>query len=603
MILASDPSYSSVRCMYWDACHFAEGPLRFLLARVTADPQGMLEDARRCRVLASARCMLRNGTVYGISLQGPRDALTGACRVLAGVLAQHDYDESAFISIDRAIAGALQAAGYDAVRASLERNAPVCPRPVVDAAQVERLMLAVVNRHRSAHDGEPLASLPDALRSQPGGGDGGGDPAVAAYEQLLDVHGRTYSAGLRAVHGQSLDRLAVYNYIAARPGASRFRAQALQTLPWLLPMLSAPERGRISREVALIRGAVDDGAPLHDAVACAFDVPREVVRWLGGRTLPDSWQLDDVRVQRLLAALSWLPPERRPQSGAEFEDLMALCTVLARIVRFRNERGDLRMHAWAVRHGACMRRWLAECRQLGWAHDTRRRDPEAFATACTDASDFMATLVGAVQDRHGVGDEAAVTLAMRWTAGIGLRRLLGLSTQWHAQAFAGIEEPVPAGDAVDWPAILPEAMRFGDVAVVELTSSAQLAAEGRIMGHCVASYDQACYRGRSAIVSLRALSGAVRSTAELHLVEDGSMGVTVVQHRSAHNGAPDAGCVDALDTLVRYLNDEGAEPLLRARELFQRRQRQCARREADVRRGQAQEVAWRLAGGIPGPRP
>jgi hypothetical protein len=305
----------------------------------------------------------------------------------------------------------------------------------------------------------------------------------------------------------------------------------------------------------------------------------------------------------LLAALSWLPPERRPQSRAQFEDLVHLCTVLARIFQFPNNHGDLRTHAWSARHGSCMRRWLAECLQPGWALDARRRDPEAFEAECADASDFLSTLAEAVQDRHGVGDHAALALAMRWAAGIGLRRLLGLSRQWHAQAFHAAGELGAGSGVANWPAILPEPMRFGDVTVVELTSSAQLAAEGRRMRHCVATYDQACYRGHSAIVSLRAASGAVRSTAELHLAEDDGMRVVVKQHRSAHDSAPAAACARALDALVRYLNDDGAAPLLRARELFQRRQRQRARRDEDLRRGQSHETAWRLAGGVPGGQP
>ncbi|HBF52237.1 MAG TPA: hypothetical protein DDX04_19960 [Massilia sp.] len=116
------------------------------------------------------------------------------------------------------------------------------------------------------------------------------------------------------------------------------------------------------------------------------------------------------------------------------------------------------------------------------------------------------------------------------------------------------------------------------------------------MRHCVAMYDQACYRGHSAIVSLREASGAVRSTAELRLVEESSMRVAVEQHRSAENGAPDSACARALETLVRHLNAGDAEPLLRARSLFQRQHRERQHREQRVRRGQAHEAAWRLTG-------
>lgn len=113
--------------MQWVACDFAQGPLRFVLIHVTADPLGVLMGSPDCRALVSARCVLRSGMVYGIGMQGPRDALVDACRVLAGILPQHGYDESFFSDVDREIGDALQAAGYAAVRASLERNAAIIP--------------------------------------------------------------------------------------------------------------------------------------------------------------------------------------------------------------------------------------------------------------------------------------------------------------------------------------------------------------------------------------------------------------------------------------------------------------------------------------------
>ena len=74
------------------------------------------------------------------------------------------------------------------------------------------------------------------------------------------------------------------------------------------------------------------------------------------------------------------------------------------------------------------------------------------------------------------------------------------------------------------------------------------------------------------------------------------MRVAVEQHRSAENGAPDSACLRALETLVRHLNGASAEPLLRARSLFQRHYRERQRQDHRLRQGQAHEAAWRLAG-------
>ncbi|WP_311964522.1 hypothetical protein, partial [Acinetobacter baumannii] len=89
---------------------------------------------------------------------------------------------------------------------------------------------------------------------------------------------------------------------------------------------------------------------------------------------------------------------------AQFDDLMQLCGVLAAMFRFRDSFGDLRMTAWSALHGPCMRRWLAECMQPGWARDAMRRDWPGFAAECADASDFLGALVEAVASRQDGGD-------------------------------------------------------------------------------------------------------------------------------------------------------------------------------------------------------
>ena len=583
--------------MQWVAWAAMQGPLRFLLMHVTADPLGMLAGASGCRALASARCVLRSGIVYAVGLRGPRDVLPGACRVLAAALPQGGYDESAFVTLGLDIEAALQAAGYGAVHASLERHAPLVARPAMTAAQVDWLISSAVALHQPGGRSDAPRGLAGADH-----GDADLDPAVAAYLDALDDQARDYVAGECDGRGQPVDRLAVYNLIVGNGGTSRYRVQAVRVLPWLLPLLAAPKRGRTLPELAAIRATIDGAGPLHDAVACAFGVPREVVRWLGSRQLPGNWQLDDVRLGRLLAALSWLPPERRPCSPAQFGELMDLCGVLAGIFRFRNDRGDLRTRAWSALHGPCMRRWLAECGQPGWARDAMSRDRQGFAAQCADASDFLGALVDAVQHRQDAGDEAALGWVTRWAAGIGLRRLLALSRDWHANAFPALDMPADeaseASRGAHWPAILPEAMRFGEITVVELTSSAQLHAESVRMQHCVASYDRACHGGRSVIVSLRAVSGRVLSTAELRLVDGDRPRVAVEQHRAIRNGAPMAACERALEALVACLNDEAAAALLQARIRFQQHQRGRARLWQQARASHAHWAALRLAKGI-----
>ena len=60
-----------------------------------------------------------------------------------------------------------------------------------------------------------------------------------------------------------------------------------------------------------------------------------------------------------------------------------------------------------------------------------------------------------------------------------------------------------ASDIAGFDRIEGEGAKQRRFAIVELTSGAELLAEGRAMSHCVGSYAQSCASGRTAIFSLR----------------------------------------------------------------------------------------------------
>ena len=134
----------------------------------------------------------------------------------------------------------------------------------------------------------------------------------------------------------------------------------MHVLPWLLPMMIAHASGRQVQEAPGILAAIDAGLPLFDAVASAYNVPREVVRWLGRRSLPANWIVDAPHLQRLLAVLSWLAPEQRPRDLTGYADLAALAQSLSAPLDFC---GEMKQAAALVRIAPCMRRWLAQGRQ------------------------------------------------------------------------------------------------------------------------------------------------------------------------------------------------------------------------------------------------
>jgi hypothetical protein len=191
-----------------------------------------------------------------------------------------------------------------------------------------------------------------------------------------------------------------------------------------------------------------------------------------------------------------------------------------------------------------------------------------------------------------------------------LRRLVDLSRQWHALDLAAGGTLDADMDGLCWPRILPQPWQHGTTTVVELASSGQLVAEGVRMRHCVASFDQACHRGRSAIVSLRSEPEGIMSTAELRLCDDDGLYVEVGQHGSVQNSLPGRHHEEVLAALVQHLNSPDLAGYLRARRDFQDLQQLEAGQHAaklssyrEQRAGQGRELAWRLASDIPGAAP
>lgn len=92
-----------------------------------------------------------------------------------------------------------------------------------------------------------------------------------------------------------------------------------------------------------------------------------------------------------------------------------------------------------------------------------------------------------------------------------------LNRDWHrAVRDATIEaSKLDAGNTRSWPGLLLEPVDLGELVATELTTSAELVAEGIAMGHCVGGYTWNCMHGISRIVSLRTREGDSVTTMEI----------------------------------------------------------------------------------------
>lgn len=562
-------------CAGWEYHVFADGPLSRLLLHVVADPLAMLRHGEHGAARASVRLMLRGGNAFGASLTAPRASLRAVLLEVGAALAGQPYNASAFSALDTVVNAALLAAGHRLARINLEHSAPWLPRPVLMADQMGRLALGAV---RHAHGDAALDACPPALAAHWLQACALDDPAVRAWRSARDPHAVRHCATARAAHGVVPDSLVVHNFIASSTGNARNRAQAMTALPWLLPMLIAHASGRSVQEAPAILVAIDAGSPLFEAVAHAFDVPREVVRWLSRRTLPANWLVDVRRLRRLLTLLSWLAPERRPQNAAQFADLKTVAGALTAPLDFIDGVGQL---ATLDRMAPCMRHWLAHA----WPADV---------SALLDAKDFLRALFEARQSVDGFDAAAADAAVLAWCASIRVTRLLTLSRAWHAAIAAETWGAGNADAGAHWPPVLMHPWHHDDRTIVELTSAEQLRSEGHAMQHCVGGYAAACRSGNSVIVALRSAAGAALSTAELHLHATAPR-ITVAQHRAVSNTAPGLACVRALGALLVHLDGAGQVALLRQRRDFQAGQ-SARRREGESRFNRyAQDVARRLA--------
>lgn len=70
-----------------------------------------------------------------------------------------------------------------------------------------------------------------------------------------------------------------------------------------------------------------------------------------------------------------------------------------------------------------------------------------------------------------------------------------------------------------WESDLTEC-EIGEFLIIPLTSSRHLRAEGRMMRHCVGTYDELCHKGLARVFSIRDLSGHRLATASLIWRED-----------------------------------------------------------------------------------
>lgn len=276
------------------------------------------------------------------------------------------------------------------------------------------------------------------------------------------------------------------------------RRQAIALYP--LPLLHLkPWDDRYSGVAA----AIDAAMPLVDAIAREAGVRPSTIRRMAG-ILP-ARLLSRMSDRQMIpwSVLDALPPALFPANRADFKAL----TNLDRLVRPSFGEPGLDLKALVKRMPT-----------------TKPLRQQPLISTPDGASDFRDVL----SDLRRHNPNAAAVLSQ-----LGLTALDTLNRDWHRAVVQASAVPNGFESRFCWPAgFEPFHLQCGDLHLVELTTAAQLAAEGIALKHCVGTYAAACAQARSRILSVRDAGGQPVSTIEVN--DEGR----VVQHRGHRNGAP-----------------------------------------------------------------
>lgn len=289
----------------------------------------------------------------------------------------------------------------------------------------------------------------------------------------------------------------------------RLRSQAAAAIP-ILGLLCAE---RWESDMLAIRLAIDGRRPLIKIAARSFNVPKDVIRFLSGKSTiqlglgarPEAARLWIDSPGVVLKALAAIAPEHRP---CNFSDWLAFYHFLEQFEGWHTIPRELiePFFKGAGKRGLqATREWMA-----------KRHGSD---TAIADCQDFLHNLMEElpllerqIDYRRAICDFAVAR---------GMQRLLDDSRCWHravprevARRLGALEE---LGREATWvlPIDLPKVIDGFHVAFLDRYSA--LVEEGLRMSHCVATLCQDARTGARLVFSLRTLAGQSLASFDISL--------------------------------------------------------------------------------------
>ncbi len=369
---------------------------------------------------------------------------------------------------------------------------------------------------------------------------------------------------------QDLDTDAIATWANRSDVRVRYRRmQFLDKFPVLVPMLVFREDDPFSEEII---GWIDNGEPLIDNIASLFGVKKSTFQYLAGKPLSwiaSRWIGDEMS---LAYAVDVPPPDKLPQSAAEWEIFSEFAKALLPIP------GDAICHVF---RDLCVHGYLSSCDEM-----LEVADNYSFYLIGSYLAFLEHWLAGLIQSDHhpkqssdtnvDVSEdvrEKAMAAARKYSVRLVARyspvSIFRQTLNWQrklrevvAQAQQGSNDP----ELKQWPGLLSEPFVFGSFQITPLTTIEEVLSEGRVLELDDAPYSEDCTLGYHYLVSLRDEKRKYVGTAEFFLLDgwNGWVSPQVLAHRRASGEYAYQEEVDAIDALQRWLNSQEHQARLRS---------------------------------------
>lgn len=302
----------------------------------------------------------------------------------------------------------------------------------------------------------------------------------------------------------------------------------------------------LTRDLKILKSAVDQAEPLAPAIANHLDVPASSVRQLVGL----SWQkfgqphlvFEHGNLRESLRLTGLLVPEDRPSTRAQWLNIFGLAqSMMGRLQyppspivahglrRLVSIEKFVKAHIWdALRE---LSRDVRRATSLSWNED-------GWLPKVSTSDLFIRIIMG----EHG-SVKRLIAFADDWHRGVSRRS----ATIEALKRQSALTKEIPL---LQWDPMTPNCFESNGAVMRWLCDEDQLAFEGQELRHCVGGYVEPCFEGYSHIGSIKDAEGN-RSTAEFRFR---GKRVECVQHHTHFNNPPTPACEGLVEEFLKAAN-------------------------------------------------